>query len=205
MTLDRRQLASYAVIAGFMAVTVGHVAAYTGSFEPDGWRWLGWVYALAVDVGIIACAWMTQWKTTHLAWPAYIILIIGSGLLNVAQVAPWKRDLGAWIYAILPTVAQGLLGFLARDASAFTKRRNDSEAVARLRAELKQVRTELAQVGAMKEPSADLFGEICADLDGGAPKTARAANRLLNDCGYYAVPDSTVRNWLESVTDSVTN
>ena len=63
--LDRRQAAAYAVVVGFMAVTVGHVAAYSGSFEPPGWAWLGWAYALAVDGSIIVCAWLTRWATTR--------------------------------------------------------------------------------------------------------------------------------------------
>ncbi len=201
--LDRRQAAAYGVIALFMAVTVGHVANYAGSFEPDGWAGLGWLYAIAVDGAIAVCAWLTLWKTTRTwAWAGYILAVVASGLLNVAQVQPWTRDFGAWVYAIFPTVAQALLGFLARDAGTFTKSRSSDERVARLGAELKQAKGELAQARADSAQSHQLkrakktdFDKIRAGLNGDAPDGPRGVNDLLNECGYYAVPDSTARNW----------
>ena len=55
--MDRRRGAAYAVIVVFMVVTVGHVAAFTGSMEPEGWEWLGWPYALGTGLlGYLACA-----------------------------------------------------------------------------------------------------------------------------------------------------
>ena len=120
--MDRRRLAAYAVVVVFMVVTMGHVAAFTGSMEPEGWAWLGWPYALAVDASIAICAWLTRWKTTERwAWVGYLAFTVASGLLNVAQVRPGSQEsaLGAWVYALFPTFAIALLGFLARDASKF--------------------------------------------------------------------------------------
>ena len=100
-----------------MAVTVAHVASYAGSFEPDGWRWVGWFYALAVDASIAVCAWLTRWKTTRvMAWVGFFAFTVASGALNIAQVRPWDFELFTWIYALFPTAAIALLGFLARDA-----------------------------------------------------------------------------------------
>jgi hypothetical protein len=125
MSQDRRQTASYAVIAAFMVVTIGHVAAFTGSMEPDGWEWLGWPYALAVDFSIAVCAWLTRWATTkRWAWLGFFAFAAASGALNVAHVAPWSQrsPLGAWIYSLFPTAAIALLGFLARDAELLAER-----------------------------------------------------------------------------------
>ena len=114
---DRRQIAAYAVIILFMAVTIGHVASYTGGFEPLGQEWLGFFYALAVDASIAVCAWLTRWKTTERwAWLGYVAFTIASGVLNIAHIAP--RAIGAWVYAVFPTLAIALLGFLARDGAA---------------------------------------------------------------------------------------
>jgi len=118
--MDRRQIALTAVIVLFMAVTVGHVAAYTGSFEPPGWAWLGIVYAVGVDLGIGVCAWLTRWKTTR-GWAVfgYAILTFMDGTFNVGHVRPWEHDapLSAWMYSLLPTAIQAILGMLARQLS----------------------------------------------------------------------------------------
>jgi hypothetical protein len=123
--MDRRRIALYAVIGAFMAVTVGHVAAFTGGMEPRGWAWLGWPYALAVDASIAVCAWLTRWATTRRwAWFGYFVFTAASGALNIAQIAPWSQEhpLGAWVYALFPTCAIALLGFLSRDADALAER-----------------------------------------------------------------------------------
>lgn len=122
MSLDTRWLAVGAIIGVFMLVTVGHVAAYAGSFEADGWAWLGLPYALAVDAAIVVCAWMTRWKTTR-TWAmfGYAAFVLASGAMNAAAVKPWAQPwpyefFAAWTYALFPTAAIGLLGFLARQA-----------------------------------------------------------------------------------------
>jgi hypothetical protein len=121
VSLDTRWLAVATVIAVFMAVTVGHVAHYAGSFEDPGFRWLGVPYALAVDAAIVLCAWMTRWKTTR-GWAmfGYFLFVAASGAMNAAAVRPWARAWPdwafAWVYALFPTAAIGLLGFLARKA-----------------------------------------------------------------------------------------
>jgi len=110
-----------------MAVTVAHVASYAGSFEPDGWRWVGWFYALAVDASIAVCAWLTRWKTTRvMAWVGFFAFTVASGALNIAQVRPWDFELFTWIYALFPTAAIALLGFLARDAELLAERSEKS-------------------------------------------------------------------------------
>lgn len=120
---DRRTLAVAAIIATFMAVTVGHVAHYAGGFEDPGWAWLGWFYALAVDAAIVVCAWLTRWTTTRRwAWLGYFAFVAASGAMNAAAIKPWLEPgieaIFAWIYSLFPTAAIGLLGFLARQAEA---------------------------------------------------------------------------------------
>jgi hypothetical protein len=55
---------------------------------------------------------------------------------------------------------------------------------------------ELERTRAMRAADRDVFRGLCADLDGNVPKTAREVNRLLNDEGYYSVPDSTAASWV---------
>ena len=62
--------------------------------------------------------------------------------------------------------------------------------------ELEQRCSELAQARAMKKADAAIYREICAGMNGDAPANAKEVNRLLNDCGYYAVSDSTARSWV---------
>jgi len=194
-----RQTITYLVIALLMAVTVGHAASYAGSFEPVGWGWLGWAYAIAVDLAIAVCAYYTRWATTRRwATTGYISFVVASGALNVAHLQPWTHNLGAWVYALFPTGAQALLGFLARDAGKLTKRREVSESEGELRKqnrELRQQNRELAQARAMKEPARADYEKICASLNGNTPTNAREVNKLLQDHGFYARPDSTALSW----------
>jgi hypothetical protein len=194
-----RQTTTYIVIALLMAVTVGHAATYAGSFEPAGWAWLGWAYAIAVDLAIAVCAYYTRWKATR-TWASagYIAFVSASGVLNIAYIQPWLHEPGAWVYALFPTVAQALLGFLARDAGKLTKRRETSEAEVKLRDQLRELRKhnkELAQRRALKDPTRADYDELCAGINGNAPTDARGVNRLLQDNGYYARPDATARSW----------
>jgi len=194
-----RQTATYLVITLLMAVTVGHAANYAGSFEPDGWQWLGWAYAIAADLAIAMCAYYTRWATTR-RWASvgYIAFICASGALNVAHIEPWMHGAGAWVYALFPTVAQALLGFLARDAGKLTKRRETSDAENKLRAELKELRREnkeLAQSRTMKEADRADYERLVRGMNGNTPTDAREVNKLLQDNGYYARPDATARSW----------
>ena len=128
---DMRRIGPLAIISLFMAVTIGHVAAFTGSFEQPAWRWLGWPYAIAVDSAIIICSQFTKWKTTRLwAWVGYFVFVAASGAMNVAAVAPIKW--AAWVYATFPTAAISLLGFLYGQvdrlaAGKENKKRKESE------------------------------------------------------------------------------
>jgi len=124
---DIRYLAVAVVIGTFMLVTIGHVANYAGSFEANGWWWLGWPYAVGVDLAIVICAWLTRWQRTQAwAWSGYFSFVIVSGLMNAAAIEPWLEPwpdwLFAWIYSLFPTAAIGLLGFLARQAEQVAER-----------------------------------------------------------------------------------
>ena len=194
-----RQTTTYLVIVLLMAVTVGHAANYAGSFEQQGWAWLGWAYAIAVDFAIALCAFYTRWATTR-RWASvgYIVFVLASGALNVAYIAPWTHDPGAWVYALFPTGAQALLGFLARDAGRLVKRREAGEAEEKLRGQLRELRNEnklLAQARRIREPDRADYEQLCADLNGNTPTTAREVNKLLQDNGFYARPDSTAGSW----------
>lgn len=146
--IDRRQLLVIIVVALFMAVTVGHVASYTGSFEPAGWEWLGILYALAVDASIGVCALLTRWTTTKKwALRGYVVFTLADGIFNVGHVKPWATDvpITAWVYALFPTASQALLGMLVRDAGAFRKKSDTDEKTTKLRVELRAARAELTQ------------------------------------------------------------
>ena len=202
MNFDRRQVAAYAVVGAFMIVTVGHVANYTGDFEPDGWRWLGWLYAFGVDASIIVCAWLTRWKTTERwAWAGYVSFVLASGALNVAQVVP--SGLGAWVYALFPTAAQALLGFLARDAGSFRTGSRDTDNEKReLRAEIKRLRSELAQKRELSAPDFYIFAQVYAGLDGSRVELKPSgANVELVRAGFAPVSESTVRGWLAKIRE----
>ena len=130
--IDARRIAPLAVIVTFMVVTIGHVANYAGSFEAPGWLWLGWPYALAVDVAIIICSYFTKWATTERwAWAGYLSFTLASGVMNAAAIQPWAKanPIPAWVYAEFPTVAIALLGFLYRsiDKLVASKERKHSE------------------------------------------------------------------------------
>lgn len=63
---------------------------------------------------------------------------------------------------------------------------------------LAQVREELTrakQRSVFKRADKTAYTNICAGLNGSAPTTPRGVNDLLNEQGYYAVPDSTARTW----------
>lgn len=170
--LDLRYLAVALVIVVFMAVTVGHVANYAGSFESSGWQWLGWPYALAVDAAIVICAWLTRWKTTRTwAWAGYFAFVAASGAMNAAAVQPWARSwpewVFAWIYALFPTAAIGLLGFLARQAEAVSEISKPRGILARLTAVLsvqKDGRPEPATIPDVDRPAPTVAQPI-PDLD----------------------------------------
>lgn len=210
----------YVIVGLLMAVTVGHVAEFTGSLEPGGNRWLGWPYAIAVDLAIAACAWLTTWATTSTwAWVGYVLFVGASGAMNVAHVRPWERGadaIGAWIYAVFPTVAQALLGFLARDAGKFHRRRSESAEMADLRASLKTISAkaadyaqQVARLEAELDGPRDLLGTTRAAFDAfratvngqGAGLTAAQWNVELARAGMAPISESTLRAWIKEARD----
>ena len=64
------------------------------------------------------------------------------------------------------------------------------------RAAWEQERARLAQTHAMKRASRADFEKICTGPNGNRPDGVRAVNDLLNESGFYAVPDSTARSWI---------
>jgi hypothetical protein len=171
--LDSRQIIPFVVIGLFMAVTIGHVAEYAGSFESDRWWILGIFYALAVDASIVVCSWFTRWTTTSLwAWIGYFAFTVASGGLNVAQVQPWTQEnaglqIGAWIYALFPTGSIALLGFLARDAKLLVERSNRSRGTASQKSETEtQERPQSEQDNGHEPASCAWCGESFDNVQG---------------------------------------
>jgi len=170
--LDVRYLAVALVIGTFMSVTVGHVANYAGSFEANGWWWLGWPYAIAVDLAIVICAWLTRWKSTRLlAWTGYITFALASGAMNAAAIKPWTQvsiveSVFAWVYALFPTAAIVLLGLLARDTEKVAE-------ISKARGILAQMSKKIAtRVASASPPQSDDSKEHEHDVREFASKTA---------------------------------
>lgn len=88
---------------------------------------------------------------------------------------------------------------LEQKREALRKEREKTRAakaeIEQYKAEVVRLNAEFAQKRAMSEPSREVFNEICTDGNGNAPGDARAVNKLLNDSGFYSVPDSTARSW----------
>ena len=116
--IDNRRFAPLFVIGLFVLVTISHEAFYAGSFEHEGFKVIGWPYAVGMNMSILIAEYFTRWSTTRKwAWAAFYVVSIGSGMMNVAYVRPWTvigiDGFFAWIYAILPTVIIIFLGFLS--------------------------------------------------------------------------------------------
>jgi hypothetical protein len=116
--IDTRRVWPLLVIVLIVSVTITHEATYAGSFESDGYQFIGWPYALAINLAIIIGEYFIQWKSARIAaWATFIIATVGSGALNIAYVRPWEYSgfdaLFAWVYALLPTVIIVCLGLLA--------------------------------------------------------------------------------------------
>lgn len=105
-------------IGAFMLVTVFHVTAYASSFEPVVWlKWLGLLYALAVELSIVVSAYFTRWSSVRAwAWTGFFLFTAASGVMNWGWIEPDTFD--GWIYALFPTTAIALLGFLYRQVDA---------------------------------------------------------------------------------------
>lgn len=122
---DSRRLYPLLTIALFIAVTITHEATYASSFEQAGFRFIGWPYAIAINISILVTEFFLQWKTTRRwAWIGFGISTIGSGMMNVAYVQPWLRAdaFFAWVYALLPTAIIVVLGFLSSGAGSLASR-----------------------------------------------------------------------------------
>lgn len=200
--IDWRKAAIWLLVAIFTVVPIVHVAAFTGGFEPIGFEWLGYVYALGLDFGIAVCAWFTHWATTRrAAWACYFIFVLTDGGLNVAYVRPWDyTNKFAWLYAIFPTLIVGLLSILARQVDALSARgRKVGVGDAIMSAIGLQIDTGEHQPETNeRQKKADIhqWRKIRAGLNGGGDGlNADGVQRLLSEHGYAPVPTSTARRW----------
>jgi len=124
--MDTRRVWPLLVILIIVSVTIVHEATYAGSFEAPGYEFIGWPYALAINLAIIVGEYFIQWKSARIAaWATFIIATLGSGALNIAYVRPWEYSgfdaFFSWIYALLPTIIIVCLGLLASNVAKIAK------------------------------------------------------------------------------------
>jgi len=137
--IDARRIPPLLVILIIVSVTITHEATYAGSFETNGFQFIGWPYAIAINLAIIIGEYFIQWKSSRIAaWATFIIATLGSGALNIAYIKPWEYSgfdaVFASIYSLLPTiiiVCLGLLssrvGKIAKTQEARWERESDNE------------------------------------------------------------------------------
>lgn len=116
--IDTRRVYPLLVILLIVLVTITHEATYAGSFESNGYEFIGWPYALAINLAIIVGEYFMQWKAARIAaWATFFLATFGSGALNIAYVRPWEYTgfdaAFAWVYALLPTIIIVCLGLLS--------------------------------------------------------------------------------------------
>lgn len=215
--VDGRVLLAALVIVAFSTVTMGHVASYCGGFEVEGWRWLGYVYAIGGDAAIAVAAFFTRWATTkRSAWTTYFVLVIVEAVFNAAYVEPWARDdwIGAWIYALFPTIIVALLSLLLRQATQLSRGKSAADAIGA--ALLQRLGVDVARDAEDDAPPAQAlaspviglreFRALCANPDGNRDALARmlanergnmaeSVNDFVEACGGAPVKESTARGW----------
>lgn len=199
--MDFRRWSVLITIAIFMIVTVAHVAVYAGQYEPDGWRFLGVLYALGVEASIAICAYFTAWATTRRwAWIGFVLFTVASGVMNWGYIEP--ATFHGWVYALFPTAAIALSGFLYRQVDVLTKYRHHSPDKARkpktklpeLPEVETEIKTELPQ-GLKRIPRnlADFRNMV---TNGEANSETLTGNDLARIKGFS---DRQGRNWLNEV------
>lgn len=124
--IDTRRIWPLSVILLIVLVTITHEAKYAGDFEVIGLQFIGWFYAIAINMAIIVSEYFTQWKSTRKpAWIVFGIATVGSGALNIAYVKPWNNSgfdaVFAWIYSLLPTILIVFLGFLSSNVAKIAR------------------------------------------------------------------------------------
>jgi hypothetical protein len=116
--IDSRRFWPLLVFFLLILVTISHEANYAASFEIVSLRFMGWPYAIAINIAIFVSEYFMGWKgTNRYAWWTFIASTLGSGLMNVAYILPWDKsgwnEFFAWIYALLPTILIVFIGFLS--------------------------------------------------------------------------------------------
>lgn len=183
--------------------------------------WLYWIPAALCEV---VTAWLTQHvvsavyqitrsNITNQDRRFFKIVAGVSGALVLPTfiasiLANWYEFQGqVWLALLFPVAVAGCaVGAQIPRSVAQHRRGKSDEGKAELRkvkrerdevrAELARLRAESAQSRQLRRADKTAYANICAGLNGGtAPTTPRGVNDLLNDEGYYAVPDSTARTW----------
>lgn len=218
--IDWRVVAVGLLVSVFTVIPIVHVATFTGGFEPSGYEWLGYIYAIGLDLGIATCAWFMRWKTTRImALVSYFIFVMVDGSFNVAYVEPWKSSntLAAWLYAIFPTLIVSILSILAAMVGKLSAKGNRvsagdaiTKAIAK-RLGLNETESEAEGVTTdevettIEQPEPEVkpikprihhWRSIRAKLNGnGDNLSTEDVQKLLIDNGFLRAPESTARRW----------
>jgi len=117
--LDPRRFWPLIVFGLLILVTISHEASYAASFEIGSLEFMGWPYAIAINIAIFVSEnFMRLSSVKNRALWVFIAATLGSGLMNVAYIHPWdivgwQNQLFAWVYALLPTTLIVLVGWLS--------------------------------------------------------------------------------------------
>ncbi len=188
--VDWRRLFPYVAIILLMSVTISHEAKYAGSFEPPDLEYVGWPYAIAINLSIIISEFFVRWKTTRKwAWISFCVFTIMSGGMNSAWVRPW--DLGgidaffAWSYALFPTLGIVSLGFLASSTAKLsdaTEKRWENE-YKKAKAKEKELKAKLKlklNANAKAKPNVSAKAVVKDESETEKSKGERARKKKLN-------------------------
>jgi len=122
--IDNRRLWPLLVFFLLILVTISHEANYAASFEVESLQFMGWPYAIALNLAIFVAEYFMRWNATRrYAWITFVLASLGSGLTNVAYIHPWDisgsawNGFFAWIYALLPTLLIIAVGFLSSEVN----------------------------------------------------------------------------------------
>lgn len=120
--LDIDQLLVFALLA----VTVNQLAHYLETFQPDGWRWIAWAQAIAIDAAIWRSAYwfrryrgrkQRRWALTGIVAFSLVSVWYNRQFYGLHGVEWWQ----AWLMGAVLPVGVALLSYLhgVKDASVF--------------------------------------------------------------------------------------
>jgi hypothetical protein len=143
MSLARKLDPELLPIALVILVSTGHVGTYLAGYEASGMEWVGFVQALAIDVGVVLAAHRLRWKTQRRAAIALYLFLAGvCGVLNWAyyrQANPNEQVLVLFAMAWWPPTTAAFLGTLKASTEA---RKEQAERRREARAEREAEREE---------------------------------------------------------------